>query len=270
MNFARTVFYLCTSFQSYADIRDQPVTRSVKYLVKLMMLLALALVVGLIPWAIAGANEFIRRFDQDRPDFRLRDGQITTSVQQPYTWGDNNLRFVLDTTGKVTQPDPTARYGFLFLTDRFVFWAKSTNTADAAIHSQERPLIWFPDGTVDGSYLRQLVRSCLWTGTPVIWLLAVLGGTLTCLLQAYLFSLAASFLERNMPSPMYANQLLNIAIHAVTPAAILVTAYSIMRLEGMDLWLVYLIAYGVFLIGAANACRDRTPTEDTHEDDSWM
>ena len=42
MNFARTVLHLCSSFKSYTEIRDLPVTSSVKYLLKLMILLALA------------------------------------------------------------------------------------------------------------------------------------------------------------------------------------------------------------------------------------
>ena len=120
-----------------------------------------------------------------------------------------------------------------------------------------------------GNTSRRLIRASLWAALPLSWLLIVLAGTLTCLLQAYLFSVVASFLERGMPAPMRANQLLNIAIHAVTPAAILVTAYKIMQLEGLDLWLVYLIAYGVFLIGAANACRQRSTPEESPFDD-WM
>jgi hypothetical protein len=68
--------------------------------------------------------------------------------------------------------------------------------------------------------------------------------------------MVASFMERSMPSPLQLPQLLNIAIHACTPAAIVVTVYTAMRLHNLNLWLVYLIVYGIFLIGATSACRD--------------
>jgi hypothetical protein len=268
MNFPSTVIHLCSSFKGYAQIRDQPVTASIKYLLKLITLLALVLVASFVPWAITGTNEFVQRFDANRPSFSLHDGRIVTSVPQPFVWGDNNLRFVLDTTGQVTKPDPAALRGVLFMADSFLFWVKSTNATEVAPYSHSQQLSGFPDGLVDGGYLHRLIRASLWASLPISWLVVVLVGTLSCLVQAYLFSVAAAFLERGMPSRMQMNQLLNIAIHAVTPAAILVTVYKVMQLEGLDLWLVYLIAYGVFLIGAANACRDRSPTPESPFDDS--
>ena len=63
-------------------------------------------------------------------------------------------------------------------------------------------------------------------------------------------------MERSMPAPLQLSQLLNIAIHACTPPAIVVTAYAAMRLHSLNLWLVYLIVYGIFLVGASSACRD--------------
>ena len=107
----------------------------------------------------------------------------------------------------------------------------------------------------------------LWLLIPLGWLVLVLFGMLSCLLQAYLFSAVASFMERSMPAPLQLPQLLNIAIHACTPAAIVVTIYSAMRLHNLNLWLVYLIVYGIFLIGASIASRDPVEGRKSREDD---
>ncbi|HUK81939.1 MAG TPA: DUF1189 family protein [Verrucomicrobiae bacterium] len=268
MNFFRTTFALCASFRNYRLVRDLPVTTSVKYLLKLLTLLAVLLMVSLVPWALKLGNQFASWVDTHFPPFSIQDGKIVAGdVKQPYTVGDADFLFILDTTGKITQPDAKSLQGVLFMADSFIVWMKTTNTADATLRAQRYPLRGFPDGAVNGDYFRGLFRSFLWVGLPLTLLVLVLIGLLSTLLQAYLFSLFASLIERGTPSGLQLPQLLNIAIHAVTPAAIVFTAYFAMRLQGLDLWLVYIVIYGIFLVGATNACRNRTAREESHDDD---
>ena len=98
MNFLRSVIALCSGFATYRPYRDLALSTSLKHLLKLMILLALVLVISAIPLALQGIDEFARRFDNNRPDFSIHDGKIETQAQQPYSWGNNDLRFVLDTT----------------------------------------------------------------------------------------------------------------------------------------------------------------------------
>ncbi|HVM62332.1 MAG TPA: DUF1189 family protein [Verrucomicrobiae bacterium] len=263
MNFLRTVFALCTGFASYRPYRDLPVTTSLKHLLKLVGLLALVLAICSVPLALRGIDRVARRFDDHRPDFAIQDGKIVTHAAQPATWGDNTLRFILDTTNSAPVPDPRATYGVAFTADSFLYWMTPPSDSGAGTATNVVPrsaplysLRGFPDGTVDGDYLRRLFHAGLWLLVPLGWVALVAAGLLCCLLQAYFFSLVAAILERSMPSPLKLQQLLNIAIHAATPPAIVVTIYLVMQLHGINLWLVYLIVYGIFLVGASNACRD--------------
>ncbi|HTS16256.1 MAG TPA: DUF1189 family protein [Verrucomicrobiae bacterium] len=275
MNFLRTVFALCTGFASYRPYRDLPVTTSLKHLLKLVLFLAFVLVVGSIPLAIDGIDRFAAKFDEHHPNFSIHDGKIVTQAAQPVSWGDNNLRFILDTTNAVPKPDPTAAYGVLFTSDSFLYWMTPPNDAGTGASTNSEPvsrlqsLRGFPDGAIDGAYFRRLIHAMLWLFVPIGWVTIVVAGLLCCLLQAYFFALVASILERSMPSPLKLPQLLNIAIHAATPPAIVVTIYLVMRLHGINMWLVYLIVYGIFLVGASNACRDpiRRPEPPPAPDD---
>lgn len=267
MNFLRTVINLCSSFKSYRSIRDLPVTSSMKHLLKLMTLLTLVLVASYIPVTMEGINAFCGRFDNGRPEFSIHDSKVVSGVQQPSVWGDPDLLFVLDTTGKIIKPDKSALRGILFMADSFTFWMQVTNAPEAGIFVQTQKLLGYPDGLVNGAYFRRLVNTFMWIATPFAWVLLVLVGMLMCSIQAYLFSAVASFMERSMPAPLRFQQLLNIALHAVTPAAIIFTAYLAMQLRGLNLWIIYLIAYGIFLVGATNACRDRAVREKSREDE---
>jgi hypothetical protein len=262
MNFLRTVISLCSSFQSYRAIRDISFLSSLKYLAQLMTVLALVLMASFVPWALRLGEQACRWADKNLPPFSIQDGKVVTGVKQPYSAGDSDFLFVLDTTGQVTQPDVNAVQGLLFMGDRVLFWSRSTNAPQEIVQSKQYSLAGFPDGRVDGDYFRRLIRTGVWVGLPIALVITVLVGMLSCLLQSYLFALAASLMERNLPARLQLAQILNIAIHAVTPAAILATAYLAMRIEGPGLWIVYVVPYGIFLVGAATACRERIATRN--------
>jgi hypothetical protein len=156
--------------------------------------------------------------------------------------------------------------GVLVMADSFLFWMKTDNSPDAALRSQHHSLRGFPDGAVNGEYFRRLIRSFVWVGVPATLLALVTFGLFISLVQAFLFALVASVLERGASHGLALPQLINIAIHAVTPAAIIFATYLSLRLKGIDLWLVYLIAYGIFLVGASSACRNLPNREEPKHD----
>jgi len=265
VSFFRTVAALCSGFQTYRPYRDLPISSSLKYLVQLMTVLALVLTLVTIPWSLSVGTEFAQWAEAHLPRFAIQDGKIVTSATQPARVQRGDALFILDTTGHVTSPDTNATRGVLFGADSVTVWMSDPSVKPPVVVQRATPLRGFPDGVVDAAYWQRLLRTSVGLLAPLAWIGLALGGMLMCLIQAYLFSLVAALLERSLPRPMTLTQLLNISIHAVTPAAIIVTAYLAMRLEGLSFWLTYLIAYGVFLVGATNACRessDDPPRED--------
>lgn len=267
MNFLRTVAALCSGFRPYRAYRDQGFSTSLKYLLQLMMVLGLLVTLSVIPWAWSWTREFAEWADANLPRFSIREGKLVSDAPQPYSTTRDDAVFILDTTGQVTAPDPNAVSGVLFTADKVVVWFANTNVSPPVIVQRDVPLTGFPDGDVNAAYWRRLMRSTLALATPLLWGLFTLMGLLTALLQAYLFSLVASFMERSLPRGMTLAQLLSIAMLAVTPGAIIVAAYMAMRLQGLNLWLIYLVAYGIFLIGATNACRDADGDGDPRDAD---
>jgi hypothetical protein len=269
MNFLTRIIAVCGSFNGYRDIRDQPVSSSIKYLLQLMALLALIVLASFVPWLLNWSENCARWADKNFPAFRIEQDKVVTDVAQPYRAGGPKFLFILDTTGKVTEPDASAAQGLLVMADSFLFWMKPDKDASASVFSQRQSLRGFPEGAVTGDYFMRIIHAFLWVGVPLGLISLVIIGAVTALLQAYLFSFVASLSEQRMPAPLQLRQLFNIAIHAVTPAAIIFTVYLALRLEGLDLWLIYLIAYGIFLVGATNACHDN-PAPQTREESDFF
>jgi hypothetical protein len=255
MNFFRTIVALCCSFAGYRQIADRRWPATLWYLFRLITLLALGLTVALIPRLLTMTDRCADWTDTHAPAFALRDGKVVTTNTQPVVAGTDQFRIVLDTTGTVTQPDTPAAYGLLFNADRFLFWVTNTNGPTPTVQTQSHSLEGFPDGQVNGRYLRQLFRSFLPAGLPVLWIGLTVAGLIAVLVQIIFFTALTALLERTSPYPLPVHQSGNIIAHSVTPAAIIFTVYAALPLHNLDLWLIYLIAYSVFLIGGTTACR---------------
>jgi hypothetical protein len=242
-------------------MRDQPVSSSILHLFKVVAVLTVIMLAGFIPSALRYSDKFAEWVDANVKPFAIAEGKVTADFDQPYIAGDTNFLFIVDTTGAITNLDPSATSGILFMRDSLLVWTTPPSQTNAPHFAPVQSLLGFPAGTVNGDYFRGLIRKFLWVGLPFAFAVMLLFGALSGLLQAYLFTAIASFMERTLPAPLKFSQLLNIALHAITPAAIIFTAYSLFRLQGVDVWLVYLVAYGIFLVGATNSCRDRSFVE---------
>ena len=267
MNFFRTIVHLCLGFRYYRNVRDRSLAATAGYLAVLIVLLVMVLMASFVPWGLHRCEDLATWMDKHLPPFSIHDGQVVTTAKQPFRTGSDDFLFVLDTTGTVTAPDPAAAQGVLVMRDRFLVWFKPPNTPPEYLRSQVQPLRGFPDGPVNGDYFRTQLQPVLLLSLPFVAGGLVVAGLLFTVAQACFFSWIGSMMERNAPHPLSFQQLLNIALHATTPAAIIVTAYLAMRLPGLDLWLVYLIAYGIFLVGATHACRNRDSAEQPQEND---
>jgi len=266
MNFLRKTFGLCSAFSSYQAVLDLPVTASLRFLALIVTICTVALTLSWLPRAVSFAHESVNWLVQRAPAMTLTDGKLSSPVEQPFRARQDDFLFVLDTAGSTAAPVTNALRGVLLTTDKLTAWVSSRDGAFATV-TRETDLRHFPSGRINREYLERLFQSWVVTLVPVALVGLTFVGFTLALAHAFLFAWAASFLERGNPTPLTFRQLLNLAIHAVTPAAILVTVYLACDLRGMDYWLVYLVVYGIFLIGSSNTCRRLLYGEQPQEDE---
>jgi len=269
MKFLHTVLEFCADFRNYRSIRDVSLAAALRYLVKLVFPVTLLTLLTLLPAGLRRVDAVAEWVDRHLPALAIKEGRVTSAVPQPYRAGANDFLFILDTTSAAPQPDTNVLQGVLLKSDSFVFWIGSTNGPTPVFRTQNSSLHGFPDGTVNGEYLRQLFRSFLWVGGPVAWVLLTVIALLIILFHALVFAGFAAVMERGTTRALSFWQLLNIAIHAATPAVLVNAAFLTLQLESINLWWLYLIVYGVYLIGAVAASRNPVPQDATGSDDSF-
>jgi hypothetical protein len=261
VSFFRKAFALCTGFASYQEILDVPVAVSLRYLAVLLALLSIGLTTAYLPRAHTFAKKQARWFGESVPAFTIKDGRVTSDAPQPVRAQQRDFVFILDTTGRVTGAETNTPVGLLLTANNAVLW-----TPGQVQQHGIRSLL--PDGVVNGDYMTRYLQGMLLIGAPLAALLLFIVGGLAMLAHAWFFSFTAGILERGQPNPLTPPQLLNIAIHAITPAALVCAVYAAFGLREVDYWLVYLIVYGIFLVGAANTCRRLLFGEQAQEDES--
>jgi len=143
-------------------------------------------------------------------------------------------------------------------------WKKRDTLSGMAPMPIALPSQALPSGAVNGDYVQGFLRKAM----PIAFMMMALLAFAACLAQSHLFAGFSSLLEQHLPMRFTYWQLLNLATFAITPAAIIVTIYAALGLEGLPLPIIYLIAYGIFLIGSSNSCRPRK--EEAAVDDSEM
>lgn len=122
-------------------IIKKTVGQALWYWTKYLLLIAIVGVILAIAALTYYAPQLPRLLDDQIPnlDLTIKDGQASTTVQQPFVAGDDKFIFILDTTGKLEDLDKYPA-GILVLADKVV--AKK-DSADIRIY----PLKDFPDGT---------------------------------------------------------------------------------------------------------------------------
>ena len=261
MKFLYNVLEFCANFRNYRSIRDLPLRSGLWYLTKLILPVTLLTLLTLLPAGLHRVDAVADWADRHLPPLTLRDGHLSSPVPQPFRTGVDDFLLILDTTATTPQPDTNFLQGVLLKSDSFVFWIGATNGPTPVFRTQNSSLHGFPDGTVNGDYLRQLFRSFLWVGGPLIWALLAAGSLLIILFHALIFAGFAAVMERGTSRALHFGQLLNIAIHAATPAILVNAAFLALQLEVINLWWLYLIVYGLYLIGGVAASREPIPQD---------
>jgi hypothetical protein len=299
VNFFSTIIYSCFGFRHYRQFLDVPYRATLSFLARLVALLAAVLVIGSVPAMLARLEAVASFVDREFPRFELHDGEAVPVASQQINNATASSRIVLDLAKNDSAAAPTAlqeslapqaaqanadiiiRRGELLVRqdtlEAFWRWLVADETFDwpkrDAATEKSAVMVAFPfkqyalpDGMFNGEYIRRLVRGAVWFVTPMVLLVLAVFGFLFCLFQSNVFASLVSLMEQQLPDRFSYPQLRNLASFAITPAAIIVTVYRLFNLQGLNLPMIYLIAYGIFLLGSANACRPRK--EEAPVDDS--
>jgi hypothetical protein len=239
-------------------VADASALATLGHLVLVTIVCAVVAVGSYLPDLWRGTQHFAAWWEKTVPVLEIRDDRLVADMAGPFDARYRQFHVLVDLAGNPDQPPASdAVGGFMVGAERVVVWSRHPDHPEASLSKMEVKASHFPPGRVDAGYIRSLVLGGAWFGVLAAVALIV-GVTLgAVLLQACLFSAVAAFMDRSVGEGLRLRQYLNISLYAATPALLVVTTYVVMRLEMLieHMGWVYLIVYGIFLIGGTNACR---------------
>lgn len=293
MNFFGIILRACFGFRSYAELLNVPYRVALKYLAQLVALLAATLAAVYLPAMLSRLPEIAKFVDQDFPRFTIYRGAAVLTeadAKANANWSSRYVRLDLPGASPMSAGNDgsataalaaAARPAVIIQSDKIVVqnhvldnfiawlvlgrpfdWRKPDKASAEAPFAVEFPTALLPGGPFNGSYVQHYLRSVIPTAAVLLGLMAFV----CCLAQTHLLATFGSMFEPHWEARLSYWQLLNLATFAITPAAILVTIYAALGLEGLPLPLIYLVAHGIFFIGSAHCCRPRK--EEAAVDDS--
>jgi hypothetical protein len=257
MSFFRRIVDLCTSFTAYREVADVSAFATLGRLTLLLALCTTVVVASYMPGLLRGIEQFAAWWDTAMPAVEIREGKLQAELKEPFTARYLDWQVIVDPANTITQPETNSPAGILLAQTHAMFWNTNRKHPESPAFKMDTPMSDFPPGKVDGGYIRKWFRGGTWLGAPMAVGFITVGGLLVIVLQAYLFSVVAAFMDRSAGRGLLLKQYMNVSLHAATPAVLVLTAYTLMQLDALLEYIgwVYLIVYGIFLVGGTNAVR---------------
>jgi len=243
-------------FESYRKIFQQPLLRSLLYLLQLSIVSSLILTGAYALRLIPQFNHFLSWAETGLPPFSVENGQLQVDVESPATFlypGSTLVTFVFDMREDHVPPESLDQPALLFT--REVLYLPFLGQPITWPWPQVETLFANSEMgiTVNPDTLEEMRRSLAWM-TPTFFLLSLGLSMVYKFLQAvfliFIGILASSAHRIRLPI----NQYLTIAIYALTPATA-VDSLVIMLGQSNDLFeMIYLLTAAIYTYLATQRC----------------
>jgi hypothetical protein len=248
MNFFVKLWKSTASFRFYREIAHQKVSRSIGYFFLFILLISVVLSLSASTFLIQHLARLAEDMGDKLPEVQIVDGVVSTSVTEPYFYGDENFIFIIDTTGGTTAVDVSYQQGILLAKNKVILKLST-------IETREYDLSKIKSFTLDKEALKSWQKSSSRLALPVLlvgfffYLLVIKG------IQILFFSVIALIINNNIQANLKYENLFNISLFALTPPVLFTTVFTVFGFRFPFFGFFYVIIYLIFLVGGIKSCK---------------
>lgn len=248
--FFQEILEAISDFKFYKEVKDFQVSKAIKYIFTLILLITLVLTIRYSFDFRKGLNLATEWATQNLPPINIQNGVVNVDVQQPYKIIDEEFALIIDTTGEITSLDGYHR-GILLMKDRMVY-------KESELKTETHNLSNIDALRIDENFIRALKKNALWILFPIMLLGTFVGFCIAKFLQILIFSIISVATSSIADVKLSYKQLFNIGIYAITPSTILGAILAVFALHLPRFGLIYSGIYIIYLIMAVRNCKEKT------------
>ncbi len=219
-------------------------------------------------------TDFANELHDFLPEINIKDGEVSSPVEQPFIHNWKEFAFILDTTGKITS---LVEYKNGILITKYKFIIRKTE--DGKIETKEYDLSKISslkiipaekEGEILGLIYKDRKFSLTdevvdkWVGIirrfilPIIAVSLLLYQLIAKLILLLLFSLVSLIVNKIVDAKLEYRHLLNIGVYALTPYVAMAVLFGLSNFKMPLLWLIHIGLYIAFIIFAILQSRTRS------------
>jgi len=237
-----------SDFNFYKVVKDFDISRSVKYIFSLILLITLVLTVRFSIDFRKGVNLAADWALVNLPPIQITNGVASVEAKQPYIIEEEGFGLVIDTTGEVMDLNAYER-GILLMNDRLFYKESDVKTETYSLSDIDSLVI-------DENFINSIRKNAVWILFPIMLIGAAISASIAKFFQIFAFSLISIAASTMVKVKLTYKQLFNIGVFAITPSYILGGLLTLIGLQLPLFGIVYSGLYIAYLIMAVKTCRE--------------
>lgn len=231
-------------FRFYKEIFTQPIGKTLRHLLFLVLLVTLILGVRYGIGLSRFSQDTLKWVAENAPCIEITDGVVKSDVAQPYLVEGKDFVMIIDTTGQTTKIDEKYKAGMLLTKDKLVVKHDEMRTQEFTLSKVKSFKL---DKTTFGKWRKFLVYVLI----PIMIVMQFFYFLIAKIVQILLIGLVVLIFNPGLKFP----NILNVCIYALTPVTILSLIVIWVSPRPIPFfWVIYLGMYMAFVMGGIKQC----------------
>jgi len=231
----------CTNFNFFKNIIPQPVKTSFKFFLTLILLISI--IVGFREgWLMSRIMEDVFNWaNNNLPNMVIKDGRLSTEVEQPFKTMYEDIPILIDTTGEI-QDLREYEKGVLIKEKKVVYKIPESDTLKFSFEKIKN-LELTPDS------INKIKKNLYTKIVPMTIIFRYIYFGIVKFMQIFLFSLLGMVINNIKHKGFSYKEILNISIYAFSPVALISIILGVLGVHTTITWLIYSGLFAFYLVG---------------------